>query len=343
MQTLFKNLECPLFTVFSLVLFFTQQVCACDVCNIFEYANRNNQSYIGVFYRQRFFNGYKDLNHTHNYTLQPQQFANARMEHVPDGQGRVIFNRNPNDFELYHTVELRGNYAYKNKWNFQAIVPYVFSKVYYKEVFRLNSTFQPLRDSTLNINGMGDIVIAIDRILLYEPRFIRHMFKPGVAIKAPTGHYQLNSKSGQQLGHDLQPGTGSWDFLLRFNYLVTNDWWGVDVFTNYRYCTTSPLNVQFGQRYNAMLSGFYTFRWNQLKCLPRSGLYYEWADFDVVENQKLLFTGGQTWFYQAGFDVMTNKIIFQALFQKPFYEQLNGNIVIGNAGRLSIGVVYNLF
>ncbi len=309
---------------------------ACDVCNVFEYANRRNKSYLGVFYRHRFFNGYStDPN---RYYLIPQDLQNskARTEHVPEGENNTSFYRHKSDYEMYQTFEIRGNYAYKKHWNFQAIVPYVVSQLYYKQVWQPP---KPIADSVVNINGFGDAIILADYTHTFEPGWIRHVIKPGIGVKLPTGMYTASS-NGKTYGYDIQPGTGSYDILGRFNYMVTNDTWGVDLFLNYRYCTEGKNNVKFGNKWNAMANVYYTIKVSQVSFLPKTGAYYEFSEKDRRNDIINQYSGGYSWFYQYGIDIMFKQMIFQVLFQKPFAEQLNGP-VIGNAGRLTAGLVYN--
>lgn len=313
------------------------QLIACDVCNIFEYANRTNRSYVGVFYRQRFFNGYRDLGHQHNYDFVPQNPDNARMEHVPEGDEGTTFFRNARDYEWYQTVEIRGNYAYGRNWNFQLIVPYVASKLHYQQVWQVPN---PIRDSTFNINGLGDAIVVADYAHSFYTGMIKHIVKPGIGLKLPIGMHNASSQ-GRTYGYDIQPGTGSFDLIARASYLVTNDHWGIDMFLNYRYCFEGVNDVQFGNKWNAMSNIYYTFKIGKMSVLPKIGGYFEHSEKDKVRGKINDFSGGYTWFYQAGADVMAGDFIIQILFQKPFSERLNGP-VIGNAGRVMLGVVYNI-
>ncbi len=329
-----------LFTRHSLLFFaitISNLSSSCDICNIFEYANRRNQSYVGVFYRQRFFNGYDYKSEPNRYYINPAslQAANARENHVPEEEGTQFFNHK-NDFEMYQTIELRGNYAYKKHWNFQLIIPYVHSQLYYKQVWQ---SPYPVKDSSFNINGFGDAIVAADYTHTFETGWIKHIVKPGLGLKIPTGKYNAGANS-KTYGYDIQPGTSSVDIIARLNYLITNDKWGADVFLNYRYCTKGENNVQFGNKWNAMANFYYTLKINEISFLPKIGNYYEFSERDKLNGNIREFTGGYTWFYQAGIDIMYKQFIVQTLFQKPYAEKLNGQ-VIGNAGRLMLGVVYN--
>lgn len=339
--SLFKSLETKrllfLFTFhFSLFAF------ACDVCNVFEYANQRNQNYVGIFYRNRFFNGYQSLNQPNKYQFFPNSDPNARMEHVPENEQGTQFNRSAKDFEFYQTIELRANYAISKKFNIQLIAPFGISNVYFSDVSQYIGPTSPIikKDSAYGTSGIGDIILMADYIKTHQTGNIKHIIKPGFGLKLPTGSVSRKHNEGQIMSYDLQPGTGSMDLLFRLNYLVTNDKWGADVFTNYRVCTESSTNMQFGNRFNVSTFLYYTLPIKNIKILPRIGLYAETAAQDFFEKNRLKQTGGHTFFYQFGADIMVGKFVFQTIFQKPFYENLNGDVQ-GNAGRLAFGLIFN--
>lgn len=314
---------------------------ACDVCNIFEYANRTNKSYIGVFYRNRFFNGYQHLDNEHIYDLNTSNFQNenARIAHVPSSE-KAIFNQHKSDYELYQTIEIRANYTLKSRWNFQLILPYQFTQVYYKQVVVLQPIPTPIQDSTININGLGDAIVSVDYTFVKDKNWLRQMIRPGFGLKLPTGSSAISSADGSVFKYDLQPGTSSFDIISRLNYLITNDVWGLDMFINYRMSIRGSNQVKLGDRWNIMGNIYYTIGKNSTKLLPKIGLYYEASNYDYTFSNRENHSGGKTLFAQIGADFMTKRFTFQFLFQKPIYERLNGN-VIGNAGRLMGGLVYN--
>jgi hypothetical protein len=310
----------------------------CDVCNIFEYANRTNQSYIGLFYRNRFFNGYDYINHSNQYFAYHSINENevSRIEHNPDFGSQTFVDKTIKDTQKFHALELRFNYSFKAKWNFQLIAPFLWNQIYYAQVI----TFpRQAIDSTLKNSGIGDPLITVERIFTVYTGMTKHILKPGLGVKFPLGSTTatLNNKI---YDYELQSGTGSTDFIFRFSYLVTNDKWGADAFINYRINTLGRNDIHLGDRFNAMTNIFYTIGSKKIKVLPKIGAYFEWGERDKNVQQTLLSTGGKTLFAQFGTDIMLDKIIIQLLFQLPVYEKLNGK-VIGNAGRLNIGLIYN--
>ncbi|TAG56963.1 MAG: hypothetical protein EAZ27_03825 [Cytophagales bacterium] len=323
-----------------LILFTFYNIYSCDVCNVFEYANRQNSHYIGVFYRNRMFNGFSTLNHQHQYQINPS--SNTRQEHEPESNENTQFNKTQRDFEYYQTLEIRANYAISQKFNLQVFLPYNWSDVYYNEVTQFINPSRPVvkKDSAYGTNGIGDIILMIDYVKNIETGKWKHIIKPGLGLKLPTGSILKKHNEGTFFHPDLQPGTGALDIILRANYLVTNDLWGFDIFTNYRICNQNSKNYTFGNRFNITTLTYYTFNIKSIKILPKLGVYTEFAQNDKKDNIKLTNTGGYTYFVHTGFDLILGKCVVQAIFQKPYFEYLYGDIA-GNAGRLSLGLIYN--
>lgn len=312
---------------------------ACDVCNVYEYANRSNKSYIGVFYRNRIFNGYHELGQTHDYFIDPNSLKTARVSHEAEGYGLMI-DRNKLDYERYQTIELRANYSIHEKWNLTIFAPYVFNQIHYEKIYEFPN---PIKDTTMSISGLGDIILGTEYVLQKETNNFKHYLKPGLAIKLPTAPYATTTPEGIILPHELQRGTGSWDFILRGNYTFTyNNNLGLENSLSYKFTTASPKGYKFGNRVNLMSNLFYVFtiKENILRIIPKAGIYYEEAQIDQQSNEKISGSGGHSTFYNGGIDINVKMITFQLLYQKVISEKLYGD-VMGNAGRLQMGLLYN--
>lgn len=307
---------------------------ACDVCNIFEYANRSNKSYLGVFTRYRVFNGYKHLDENHLFFINSDNLVNGRISHEPDG---MMVQKSSFDFERYLTTELRANFNFRDKWNFTILVPFSKNEVYYKSVFSMT---RPVTDSAIVVKGVGDIIIASDYVKTVEQGKFKHYIKPGIALKLPTGAFNKRINN-QMLMPDIQLGTGSIDVIFRLNYMLTYASVGLDIGTNYKLNTKNSNEVLFGNSLNLNSNLFYVVELNEKwRIIPRSGVYIEQAQKDRIQGKFIETSGGKSYFGNMGLDVVYKSFTIQTLCQLPVYEQLNGP-VIGNAGRLIGGVLYN--
>lgn len=312
---------------------------ACDVCNVYEYANRTNKSYVGVFYRNRIFNGYAVMGQKHEYFINSQSSKSARTAHEPEGYGLMV-DRSKFDYERYQTIELRANYVFRKKWNLTIFAPYVINEIHYQRVYQ---SPQPIKDTTMRISGLGDMIIGGEYVMRKEGDLFKHYVKPGLAVKLPTAPYAQQIQENIMLPQELQRGSGSWDIILRGNYTITfKNNLGLENSASYKFTTASPKGYKFGNRVNFMTNLFYVFTPKQgiVRFIPKVGIYYEQAQSDKQSRTEIAGTGGYSAFYNGGIDINIKMITFQFLYQKIMNEKLHGNVV-GNAGRLQIGALYN--
>ncbi|MBD8489950.1 hypothetical protein IFO69_14430 [Echinicola sp. CAU 1574] len=346
-----------LITSISLV---TKEAKACDSCNFFEYSLLQNRSYIGLFYRHRSFGSYDQ----YGYTSPPQTSStylsgafkngtaatyssNARtisspdfnpdfiVMHEPEGTGLYV-NKTDQDWETYETVELRGNFMFENKWNFTFLLPYESNRVHYEKMLDLPN---PVQDTTLSVHGWGDLTLAIDRIFYVYNTKARHTFRPGLALLAPTGQSRRIAQNGTLMDPIIQPGTGSWSYVARFNYQLFYNKTGLNAGFSYKQSTEGAQNYQFGNSINGSLVGFHQFSLNDDWLLvPNIGTYYEQSKKDIWEGEKQNLTGGKVLFGQGGLDINRQEWTLSFLWQTPLTQDLNGN-QIHHQSRLSIGII----
>ncbi|MEM1135716.1 MAG: hypothetical protein AAGI07_07730 [Bacteroidota bacterium] len=322
-------------TVFFLLnCLFVVEIWACDVCNIFEYNTINNRSFIGLFYRHRVFNGYQHLDHNHN--VLPYRKA---ILHEPEDAG-FMADKTQADYETYTTWEIRANYTWKNKVNLMMILPYRRNVIHYEKIIEAPI---PVRDSTMEIKGWGDAVLAADYMFKKESKNGKHIFRPGLAVNIPTGQYQKSNEFDQAFDPIVQPGTGAWAVILRMNYQYFNivNEYGFNVSASYKKSETGRNQYLFADSYNFQSELFYQFSKGLWNVIPKAGCYVESAGYNFYAETIQNLTGGNSLFGNIGIDVNRKNVTFQTLFQQPVYEDLNGN-QLGNAGRLTLGVIYNL-
>ncbi|MFN3999233.1 transporter [Algoriphagus sp.] len=327
-------------------LFNPNQAKACDSCNFFEYSLLENKSFFGLFYRSRKFD---------NYLLYPNKTASViqtypaqlgtrllpwnapEVMHEPEGNGLYV-QKSKQDFETYQTIEARGNYTLKNKWNFTFLLPYEFNKVYYEKYLNIP---KPVRDTTLFVQGWGDLTLATDYIhLIYNPKS-RHTLRPGIAVTLPTGQALVKSAIEIQEPFDpiIQPGRGAFSFIPRFNYQWFLEKQGINIGMSYQWSTEGEQEYEFGNSFNAFLQYFYQVSIGQkLILVPNAGLYFESAEKDLLQGIEQELTGGKVSFAQVGVDLNYTKTTFSFIFQKPFSQTLNGNQIL-NQNRISVGLI----
>lgn len=310
---------------------------ACDVCNMYDYTGRQNQSFVGLFYRYRVMNGYSHINPEAHRFIVSEANRGGRVAHDIGGDG-FYHNKTNADFQKYNVADLRFNYALGERANVGCVIPLLSSKAYYKEIFY---NTRPVSDSSITTQSLGDIMLFADYVFSWQKSERRAFLKPGFALKLPTGSSYIG-KGGVLYPHELQGGTGTVDFVLRLNANIRGKHLGAEWISNYRVNTKQATRgYKFGNSLNLMLNTFYvvylTEKWS---LVPKLGAYTELASSDRLAGERQVHTGGQTLYGNLGLDLMYDQIYVQTLFQKPVYDKLNG-AQIGNAGRLVLGVVYN--
>jgi hypothetical protein len=332
----------------SLTFLFAEKTFACDSCNFFEYSLLENKSYFGIFYRFREFKdytAYPTSNFSAIKTLSPQlstkllPFENDGIMHEPEGNGLYV-TKTKQDYETYQTIEARGNITLNNKWNITAVLPYEFNKVYYEKYLDLP---KPTRDTTLFVQGWGDLTLATEYIHLIYNKKSRHTIRPGLAFTLPTGQALVKSTGENQEFFDpiIQPGKGAISFTPRFNYQWFLKNQGINTGFSYQWSTEGAQNYELGNSFN-----FFTLYYYQLNLkekaliIPNMGFYFEMSNQDTYQGVAQELTGGSVGFAQFGLDLNFTKTTFSAVLQAPIYQSLNGN-QIQNQNRINIGVIRN--
>lgn len=350
---------CAVTTLFPL---FMREAKACDSCNFFEYSLLQNRSYIGLFYRHRQFGGYDHYGYISpnpvpttasylsdafvngtaaKYAPNARTLPSAAIDpdfivmHEPEGTGLYV-NKTKQDWETYETVEMRGNFTWKNKWNFTFILPYESNRVHYEKLLQLPN---PVQDTTIAVNGWGDLTLAADYIHFIYNSKARHTIRPGVALVLPTGQARQITSAGKEFDPIIQPGTGSWSYVARINYQLFYTNTGLNAGFSFKQSTEGAQNYQFGNSFNATATGFHQISLpRDWMLVPNIGAYYEQSDRDSWNGEKQRLTGGKVAFAQGGLDINKKEWTLSFLWQTPFYQDLNGN-QIHHQDRISIGII----
>lgn len=323
-----------LFSLLGWLVCYSQPVVACDVCNIYEYRPYKIQNYIGVFYHMRKFNGYDHLDQSHRF------FGNGGLQmHELEGSG-LFFEKKKQDFEVYQTFAIRGNFKLWKNLQMQVIVPYEHIQVYYNKVW---SVMDPVADTTLALQGWGDLITAFDWTFTHQGSNKKHIIRPGFAVKWPTGAYQKTDQNGDLFDPEIQPGTASIDLMLRLNYLqLYQNGFGQSVSLNYKWNGPTQQDYQFANSFNGQLDWFYVIDNKKSSWVPKLGFYLESAGKNSGPEGEEDLTGGTTLLADVGIEYRyDNKWSFQVLSQPVLWDKRNGR-QIGNAGRLNLALVRNL-
>ena len=315
---------------------------ACDSCSDFDYFDVNNKGYIGLVYRYSYYNGYTNLPGT--------GFKVKKTKHSVVGD-KNFYESDKEDYESFHTVDLRFNYSYKKKLNILAVLPYRFNYDYRAKIYPpIGSVY----DSTITQKGIGDFYFIISGIKKIEKENFLHIIKPGIGFSLPTGKHELKSPDGIIQDPIHQPGKGTADFITQFNYtLKYNSKFGF-FSTNRYYISLKSKDPQtlasgsqpelayhrFGNRFSSTNFIFYTIGDYLWKFIPKAGLHYENTKKDYFNGEMLDNLGGTSLFATVGLDLKYKDITLITDFRSPLYQNLNGEQLL-NTGRFNIGILYS--
>ncbi len=319
------------------IMAITKTTLACDGCSMYEYTAINNKSYVSFFYRHRVFNGYDEYGHRHKMT----GLINGRVQHGSGEDGEYQILESEKDYMINRTLELRFNYTLRDQFNLTAILPYRRTEMYYDRVMHMADL--DIEDSLSVIEGVGDLIFAFDWFKVAQGETWKHIFRPGVAVRIPTGRFNTESVHGTRYAAEMQPGTGALHLIPRLNYiLLYKGVFGFNASASYSLSGQNKSNYRIGSMFNATVNLMYIQSLSdEFKLVPRLGLYYEDGGHDKVHEHDVVATGGTTLFMNSGLDVKFRKWTLQLLWQLPIKEHLHQK-QIGNAGQVIAGLVYNL-
>lgn len=207
---------------------------------------------------------------------------------------------------------------------------YAHPRVQLFAVIPVNLAAQSYSGSVMRTAGPGDIQVYANYALVLTPdtaeSYLRQTLLLGGGLKLPTGENNLTRK-GIRLIQPLQPGTGSWDFLLNGIYTIRYRMWGMNLDANLRITSTNAQGYKFGNRANGSVKFFYWARRGRLSVLPQFGILTDYGVPDTDKGFRIPETGGLSLMGTAGIDFYYGRLVGGFTFQQPVYQNLGGGAV----------------
>lgn len=302
----------------------SSQVFACDICGCFmgitPYYNRNS---ISLLYRYRSFSGYEGQSHS--------LFPNGGSFFIPArSQDSPITNHagNPDDYELYRSLEVRGKYFINSKLEINAILPYV-------------SNSERYNGYTSSISSLGDINLYAGYHLVQklEDNFKQQLIA-GAGIKLPTGKNDFKNTAGIRYSSLMQAGTGSTDGFIYLNYMVGLGKFGASLNTSYKVNGTNSRDEGIANSTTSFLNIFYTQSIGKdVKIMPSVQFFYEYSGGEKYKGQKTGEHVMNNLMGGAGIDVFYKNVALNAGVQKNIWEAETDHPM--SAGKVYVGITYN--
>lgn len=209
--------------------------------------------------------------------------------------------------EHFSTTELWGRFEPMDNLQVFAFLPYAFNQ-------------QTGSGGTVKSRGFGDITLLANYSLINTGDSLRHTVKHtlqlGGGVKLATGATDVRHHE-EPLASNMQPGTGSTDYLLNGMYTVRYRQLGLNNDVTYRFNSENGDGYRFGDRISASSNVFY---WQQVKgvsVLPSAGVYYEHAEGDRLNGVGNAQKGGDSCFANLGLNVYVKNIAVGGTLQLP--------------------------
>lgn len=221
--------------------------------------------------------------------------------------------------ESFRTVDLLGRFYPFRRVQMLVLAPYHY--------------FRRLENNSLtHTQGLGDVSVLASYVLLDTGdslhRKWQHTLTFGGGVKLPTGRHNLTNPEGELLHPNLQPGTGSTDFVLTAAYTLRRGAWGFSADAQGRLNTADKsLDYQMGNRLSGAAKVFYWKNAGRFTFLPNAGVFADAAqankgNFDFTQG-----TGGAVALATIGLDVYMDSFSAGFTFQQPFWQNLgNGKV-----------------
>lgn len=221
--------------------------------------------------------------------------------------------------ETYQTIDLWGRWQPHRRVQVIGILPYTMA------------IRTPVSDRVLKSRGIGDASLLAQFSLL-DPdkqrlRNWQHNFQLGGGVKLPTGASKLLDAEGEQLPGNLQPGTGSTDYLVAALYACRKGSFGISLDAVGRLSTENDQQYHYGRRINAAIQGFWVKSIGKTALLPSAGVLMDYRQEDRNAGKWVGDTGGHAMYATLGLQAFYGNLAFNISYATPFGHQLNDGYV----------------
>lgn len=309
-----------------LLIFLSSTAVACDICGCFMgLTPYDNQSNFGVLYRYRSFHGYQGQKHAVFPKGSRFLFPKGDRSATPSGH-----QNNPDDYELYRTMEIRGRYFLHQRIELNAIIPY-------------NSNSERYNGATTSIAGIGDVNVYAGYHLIrkLDQEKVNQRLIVGIGIKLPTGKDDIKSNSGIRYSALMQPGTGSTDGFVYANYLVAFNKLGLSVNTSYKFNGQNTHQEGIANSTTTFLNLFFTQRLNKdWQIVPSAQFFYEFSKGETYLGQPTGEHRMNNLMAGIGADLFYKNIALNAGLQRNVWEENTGHPM--SSAKIYLGLTYNI-
>ena len=307
------------------LLFLAFNGLSCDICNMsVSLTPDDTKNRISLLYRHRF--ATKTFS-TLVYTPVPNTSGSRHS-------GAILLPgmEDQTHTETFSVMDVRGVYNFNDRIRLIGSLPLVRNE----RVINNASQFV--------VSGLGDPFVLgkynLVRTNFTEEEKSNHRVTLGGGIKIPLGEYDFTN-NGTTAQHDIQAGTGTFDFLFSLDYILKYKKTGLMFTSNYKMNTyNQKADYMFGNTLNSTLNLFYTIKRKGIILLPYIGTYIEQGNKDIEERNYEDNSGGSLLFGATGIQVFVKSFQLDALYQHTLINKLNGSLQLDTRNRFQFGISY---
>lgn len=182
--------------------------------------------------------------------------------------------------------------------------------------------------------GIGDVSVVGNVILLNTgdslSRRWRHTLTVGGGVELPTGAHALKNAEGELFHANMQPGSGTTDFIFLASYTLRREVWGCTADFMGRLNTKNRNDYQFGNRLNGAFKVFYWKTFQSATFLPNIGVFSDYSAQNWNGSHYESGTGGAMALATFGLDVFIRRVSLGLNFLTPFYQDLGEGSIRAN-------------
>lgn len=216
--------------------------------------------------------------------------------------------------EEFTSLDLVARFYPARRWQVLVLAPYRWNH-------------QTEDGKSTRVQGIGDVSLLAHYVVFNTGDSLHYLWRQtlsiGGGLKLPTGQHHFTAVDGGTLNPNLQPGTGSTDFLLAAAYTLRRGPWGVATDLMARLNTSNDQHYRFGNRMSGSAKLFYWTNLRQLSCLPNAGVFLDVARTNRDGDDFLEGSEGGTALATLGVDVFTGHFSAGVNFQPPLWQSRN--------------------
>ncbi|MDX1640802.1 MAG: hypothetical protein R3220_03835 [Balneolaceae bacterium] len=219
------------------------------------------------------------------------------------------------------TSLLEANYGITDRLSVTGTFSYVRKE-------RISGLQRQASSQTIQSAGIGDALLMLKYNILQQTLWKPYQLAAGAGVKMPLGSNSLTS-NGIQLNADMQPGTGSWDYIgwMFFSYTLRAQ--NITFFTVNSFTKTTPAErfnqndqFEFGNEINSII-GFTGPTFNNISYHLK--LKFRGAASDLRNDVELPSTGGKWLNIEPGIGYqLTDRLSTEISGEIPLFRNVNG-------------------